>query len=91
MQDIPLIEITNSNRTIFQAAIKEGVIRFDETMSIQFCEDARESSIVMVRVNTVSSGCDTRENNLSQFSPAEDMMNNGMPILIRLRAEKCSF
>ncbi len=45
-------------------------------MSIQFCEDARESSIVMVRVNTVSSGCDTRENNLSpQYSPAEDRMN----------------
>ncbi|MFZ0556509.1 MAG: hypothetical protein WAM26_14605, partial [Nitrososphaeraceae archaeon] len=65
LQDIPLIEVTNSNRAIFYAAVKEGAIRPDETMLIKFCECARESSIVMTSVNTVGSGCDTKENNPS--------------------------
>ena len=76
MQDIPLIEFNNSNRDIFHAAIKEGVIRLDETMSTKFCEYARESSIVMVRVNTVGYACDTKENLSPQYSPADDRMNN---------------
>ena len=76
LQDIPLIEFNNSNRDIFHAAIKEGVIRLDETMSTKFCEYARESSIVMVRVNTVGSACDTKENLSPQYSPADDRMNN---------------
>jgi hypothetical protein len=77
LQDIPLIEVTNSNRAIFHAAIKEGVIRPDETMLIKFCEYARESSIVMTSVNTVGSGCDTKENNLSpSHRPADDRMSN---------------
>ena len=76
LQDIPLIEFNNSNRDIFHAAIKEGVIRLDETMSTKFCEYARESSIVMVRVNTVGYACDTKENLSPQYSPADDRMNN---------------
>ena len=76
MQDIPLIEFNNSNRDIFHAPIKEGVIRLDETMSTKFCEYARESSIVMVGVNTVGSRCDTKENISPHDSPADDRMNN---------------
>jgi hypothetical protein len=76
LQDIPLIEYTNSNRDIFHAAIKEGVIRLDETMVTKFCEYARESSIVMVGMNTVDSRCDTKENLSPHDSPADDGMNN---------------
>lgn len=52
MQDIPLIEANNSDQPIFRAASKEGEIRLDDTTLIKLCEYARESSIVIVSVNT---------------------------------------
>lgn len=67
LQGIPVIQAPNSRWPIFQAAIKDGMVRLDETEVIKYCEYARESSFVTVSVDISASGRDMMDGIISSY------------------------